>query len=298
MSPNMRGALLMTGSMACFTINDAFIKLMAGALALPQLLTIRGILASVFVFVIAVGLGRLRFGFSGRDWIFIGVRSIAEIAAAYFFLTALFNMPLANVSAVLQVLPLVVSLGAWLVFGEALGWRRLAAIGVGFFGVLLIIKPGLAGFTIWSLYALCAVLSVMVRDLVTRCLSPEVTSLGVTLVTAIVVTAGFGAISLGQDWVALDTLHWLYMLASAVFVVGAYLFSVQVMRIGEISFVAPFRYTSLLCALILGFLVFGDWPDALTLAGAGIVVGAGLFTLWRENRAAQAEARDVAKVFE
>lgn len=283
MSPNTTGAFLMIGSMAAFTINDALIKATGGALPLFQLLAIRGVLSSVLIWALARHLGALKFDLPRRDWTLIGLRSLSEIGAAYFFLTALLNMPLANATAILQVLPLTVTAGAALFFGERVGWRRMLAITAGFTGMLLIVRPGPEGFNTYALYALAAVAFVTVRDLTTRRMSPAVPSMLVTLAAALAVLVFSALASLRVDWVALDGRLAALLLGSSLFIVGGYVLSVAVMRVGDVSFVAPFRYTGLLWALILGWLVFGDWPDALTLAGAAIVVMSGLFTFYRER---------------
>lgn len=283
MTPNLRGALLMMASMAAFTFNDTLVKMTQGDVPLSQLLLMRGALTSLLIFGLVLWLGSLKLRISGKDWALIGVRSGAEIGAAYSFITALLNMPLANVTAILQVLPLTVTLGAALVFKEKIGWRRMSAILIGFAGMLLIVRPGPEGFNIYAVYALLAVLCVTVRDLATRRLSPTVPSMMVTLAAAVTVTVFAGALTLGQDWVPVSTRNGALIAGSSVFILGGYLFSVLVMRVGDISFVAPFRYTGLVWALILGWVVFGDWPTPLTLLGAAIVVGTGLFTLYRER---------------
>lgn len=286
MSGNLIGALLMMASMFCFTVNDAFVKLTDGALPLPQLLALRGMMATALIFGLALALGRLRFRIDRRSWVLIGLRCLAEIGAAYFFLTALLHMPLANVTAILQTLPLTLTLAAFVILAEPVGWRRVTAIAAGFCGVLLIVRPGAEGFTIWSVYALIAVLCVTARDLLTRRLPPATPSMSVTLLTSLAVTLWFAAASAFRPWMPVEPVIWQLLAASAFFVVGGYFFSIQTMRVGEVSFVAPFRYTSLLWALMLGWAVFGDWPAWQTLLGAAIVVAAGLFTFWRERKLA------------
>lgn len=283
LSPNVAGALLMMASMACFTLNDALIKATGGAVPLFQLLVLRGVLATFFIAVLAWSRGAFRVRIARADWGWIALRSIAEVGAAYFFITALLNMPLANITAILQVLPLTVTLGSALFFREAVGWRRMTAIAVGFCGMLLIVRPGAEGFTVWSLYALIAVLCVTVRDLATRRLSPQAPSLMVTFAASatVLVAAGFACLTI--DWVPVSPTSGALIVGSSLFIVGGYFFSVQVMRGGDVSFIAPFRYTGLIWALVLGWLVFGDWPGTLTLAGAGIIVTTGLFTLYRER---------------
>ena len=284
MSPNMIGALLMMASMACFTLNDSLIKLTAGAIPLFQLLFLRGVMTSILIIALRGRLGAMHFNTAPRDWVLIGLRTGAEVLTAYFFLSALLNMPLANVTAILQVLPLSVTLASALFLREAVGWQRMAAIGIGFIGVLLIVKPGADGFNIWSIYALVAMFFITARDLITRQLSADVPSMTVTLVTALAVMGAAGLASLTQPWVGVSITQASLIAGSALFILGGYYFSIQVMRAADVSFTAPFRYTGLIWALLIGYLVFDHWPDQMTLAGACIVVATGLFTLYRERR--------------
>ncbi len=272
----------MMASMAAFTINDTFVKLVGQTVPLFQLMTLRGIAATVLLVILALVLGERRFHVPRHDRLWVGLRSAAEVAAAYFFLSALLAMPLANVTAILQILPLTVTLGAVFFFGERVGWRRMLAIGLGFLGMVLITRPGPDGFTLQTGYALAAVLCVTLRDLVTKRMSPGTTSMTLSVITSAAIM-GFAAIaSLGSTWQPVLPHEALLIAASAIFVLGGYVFSVMVMRVGDISFAAPFRYTGLLWALLLGWLVFGDWPDGVTLLGAGIVVASGLFAFYRE----------------
>jgi S-adenosylmethionine uptake transporter len=291
----MRGALLMMASMAAFTLNDSFLKGLAGQVHLFQVLTLRGALTTVLIAVVAWRMGVLHFRIPRSDRWLVCARMVTEVGAAYFFLTALFNMPLANVTAILQSIPLAVTLCAAMLFGEALGWRRLIAILIGFAGVMLIVQPGGEGFNAYSIYALIAVGFVVVRDLVTRTLSGGTHSLTVTFATTVAVTLSFGAASVTVEWVAMDVDQIMLIVKSSVMVMAAYLSSVMVMRVGEVSFVSPFRYTGLLWALGLGWYVFDEWPSALELTGAGIVVASGVFMLYREGVAARRQARDLSK---
>ena len=287
MSANQLGALFMMASMACFTLNDTFMKVTDGAIPLFQLLFLRDILTTILIVALGLWLRALHFNIRRRDWGLIALRSASEMATAYFFITALFNMPLANVTATLQALPLTVTLGGALLFKEKVGWRRMSAILIGFLGMLLIVRPGSVGFNIYGIYALLAVLGVTVRDLVTRQLSADVPSMTVTLAASLAVMLFSGVASLATPWVAVSSWHALMVIGSSICIFGGYYFSVRVMRVGEISFIAPFRYTGLIWALMLGWLVFGDWPTPLTVLGAGIVVATGLFTLYRERTVKQ-----------
>ena len=265
--------MLMMAAMASFVLNDTMIKTLAGEVPLFQLMLLRGVLTTLAVAAIAWRMGALTIRLSRRDWRLVLWRSVAETATAYFFLTALFNMPLANVTAIMQATPLAITLAAALFLREPVGWRRMVAIVVGFIGVMLIVRPGAADFNAYSIYALTAVGFVTLRDLTTRRLSADTPSIFATLVTSAMITVFFGLGSLTVDWVPMDGRAIALISGAALMIIGGYLFSTMVMRVGEISFVAPFRYTGLLWALILGWMVFGEWPTALTLLGAGIVAG-------------------------
>ncbi|MEO9823017.1 MAG: DMT family transporter [Paracoccaceae bacterium] len=282
-SANLQGALLMTGSMTAFTVNDAFMKLLSVDLPFFQILFLRSVGVVILMGVLAQRAGVLSFRIAGPDKNLIALRCLSEIGAAWFFISALFHLPIANVTAIIQALPLTVTLGAALVFGEPVGWRRFAAIAVGFIGVWLIVRPGTDSFDIFSLYAIAAVACVTVRDLCARRISSSVSSLTIAFITGVAVLAFSATGAAFIEWKPVSSGNWMFLACSIVAILGGYLFSVSAMRVGEIGFVAQFRYTSLLVALILGLVVFGDWPDALTLVGAAIVVASGLFTLWRER---------------
>jgi S-adenosylmethionine uptake transporter len=281
---NLRGALLMMGSMAAFTLNDACMKALSDEIPLAQAVFLRGIATGAFIAILAWRMGAFKVFISRRDWGLIALRTVAEIAAAYFFISALFHMPIANATAILQALPLSVSLAGAVFLGEAVGWRRLIAITVGFLGVLMVVQPGSSGFNEYSVYAVLAVLIVTVRDLAARRLSKQVPSLMVAFVAAVSVTVVFGLASIGDEWSGISPIGWAQLLGASIFIIGGYVFSVMTMRTGDIGAVTPFRYTSLLWALLLGLVIFGEWPDTLTLVGAAIVVGTGVFTLMREAR--------------
>lgn len=293
MTENSRGALLMMAAMAAFTANDTCMKALSGEMALNQALFLRGLMTTLAMLAIGIAWRGLRFDLPRRDWFLIALRTLAEILAAYFFLTALFHMPLANVTAVLQALPLTVTLAGAVFFAEPVGWRRMSAILIGFAGVLLIVRPGPEGFNAYGVMAVASVACVTVRDLATRRLSAAVPSIMVAFSAAAGVMLYFGLASVGDTWVRPSTAGTLQLVGAAVFVIGGYLLAVLAMRQGELSFVTPFRYTGLLWALVLGFVFFGDWPDALTLLGSAIVVATGIFTFWRERRVRRIAARTV-----
>ena len=290
---NIRAAMLMMAAASAFTVNDLFLKLLGQDMGMFQILAMRGVFVSL-IFGVVVWRERVNFAaLHRRDRNALLVRSVAEAGAAYFFFVALFNMPLANVTAILQVVPLSVALAAYVFLKEPLGWRRLSAILVGFAGVMLIVQPGTDAFNLAAVNALACVGMVTLRDLVTRKMAPGIPSSLVALTTAVGVTL-FGFIGgLTETWVMPSPVAWVWLLAAVLFVCMGYILVILAMRSGEMSFVSPFRYTGLLVALVLGYLVFGEWPDNVTLLGSVIVVATGIYTLYRE-RQVKARARRLA----
>nr|WP_238941547.1 DMT family transporter [Jannaschia sp. Os4] len=276
----------MMGSMAAFTLNDASLKWLADDLPTFQVVVLRGLLASALIAGLAHATGALAKPIPAAERGKVALRVGAEVAAFLPFVLALTHMPLANITAILQALPLTITAAGALLLGERVGARRWAAIAVGLLGVLLIVRPGTEGWNGWAAVACLTVVIITVRDLVTRRLSAEVPSLKVALFTAIGVTVLGAVLSLREPWQPVAPDQWGVVGLAGVFIIGGYLFSVMAMRVGEVAVVTPFRYTAMLWGLALGWLVFGEWPRPLSLVGAGLVVAAGLYTLWRETRPA------------
>ena len=282
---NLRGAGIMVVSMTFYTTNDAAMKYVMQTLPLMQSITLRGIVIVLLLLAVAARDGGLRMRMARRDQLMMLLRMVGEVGSTLLYLSALKNMALGDLSAIMQSLPLLVTLAAALVFGERIGWRRLLAVVVGMFGVLLILRPGSPAFDGWSLVALASVVMVMLRELATRTISGAMPSSTIALSTAIGVTLTAALVPTGEVW-RMPTLaeSGLIAIAAGLLTIG-YLSAVSAMRVGDISFVAPFRYASLIVAITLGLVVFGEWPDLWTWAGGALVVGAGVYVVWREARA-------------
>lgn len=280
---NFQGAMLMCAAMALFTMNDTAMKFVTQDLPLYQAITLRGLAIIPLLVLIARRDGGLRLRVDREDRWPLVWRTLGEVSSTVLFLNALKHMALADLSAIMQSLPLLVTLAAALWFGETLGWRRLAAILVGLVGVLLILRPGTDAFDIWSVVALASVAGVVLRDLATRRFSRGVASTTIAFYAAVAVTVTALAFSLGEGWRMPSALQIALLVLSGLFLAFGYITVVATMRVGEIGFVAPFRYVSLIVAIVLGLLVFGDWPDLWTWIGSGLVVGAGVYTILRER---------------
>ena len=290
-SDNTRGILLMCGSMLGFTVNDGLMKAATEHMPLFQAIFLRGVIATLGIYLIARAQGVRQFLPQGRDRFWVMARTVGEIVSTATFLIALTQMPIANLSAIMQSLPLAVTLGAAVFLGEPIGWRRMSAILVGFVGVLIIIKPG-ADFDIWSVLGLISVAGVVLRDLATRRFSRTMPSTVGAVWAAVAVMVMGGLVTAWQGWQPLALIPSLQVAGAALFIIAGYVFAVRVMRVGELAVVAPFRYTSLLWAILIGWLVFGAWPDLWTWVGSGIVVASGVYIFVRERQRARfAEAK-------
>lgn len=293
LSDNLRGAVFMMLAMAGYVVNDTLMKLASGEIALAQGVFLRGLMASAMLAAFAAYKGQLFHRATWPEMKVILVRSFAEIAATYCYLTALFNMPLASLTAIMQSLPLAVTLAGSLFLGQKVGWRRYLAILVGFGGVLIIIRPGGSDFNAFALWGLAAVAFVTLRDVAAAKLSRRTPSIFAALFTAFGVTLAAGILQIFEPWQPVSPLNFTYLAFAAVFILLGYITSISAMRIGEIGFVSPFRFTVMVWALLIGVLVFQDYPDFWTLVGIAIVVGTGVFTFYREHRG-RAKAKSAA----
>ena len=284
MTENIRGALLMMICMGAFVLNDAFVRLAGDTLPLGQILFFRGLITTFVLVIAAWYAGIFRIEVSQEDKLKVVVRSIVEGLTAYFFLTAVLHMPFANVTAILQILPMTVTLAAAFLFKETVGRFRTTLILIGFIGVLFIIKPSVNGFNVYSFYALIAVFLITLRDLITRKLSTEVHTLLPT------VSASFGVLlfsiilMFNTPFQSLDMQNSFFILMAAFFIIFGYYTAVLVMRSGEISFISPFRYSAILFALIIGFVFFAEVPDKQAFLGMLIIATSGIVLLFRNKK--------------
>ena len=283
LNDNLLGAALMTCCVLAYVLNDAVMKLLFADIDFFQAIFLRGLVSLPPILILALMTKTLLQKYSAKNQRFMIIRILAEIGTTVTFLTALKHMPLANVTAILQSLPLAITMAAAIFLGEPVGWRRWSAICVGFTGVLIIIRPGLAGFNSYSLLALAAVILLTVREISTRQLDNKVPTVTVALSTTLGITAFAALMLIGTEWAQINFVSWSLIIAAAAAVTVATLLSVVAMRTGDIGFVSPFRYTSLIGAIGLGILLFGDWPDGITLLGAAIIAFAGIYSLYREQ---------------
>ncbi|WP_255509500.1 DMT family transporter [Oceaniovalibus sp. ACAM 378] len=280
----LRAILLMTLGMAGFAASDTFVKLSTGLVPAGQIVAIMGT-GGALIFGVLARLRGVRL-FS-RDILHpaILLRTVAEATGTLGFVLALQMTTLSVASAVIQANPLVVTLGAAVLLREPVGWRRWAAIMVGFVGVMVMLKPDSSGVNSGALMALVSVVGLSTRDLATRSVPARVPTVALAAYGfAILVPAGIVVMAIGDGPRAIDGQSLLLLLGMIVFGSAAYMAMTASIRLGDLSAVAPFRYTRLIFAFTLGAVVFGERQSMSTLIGAAVVAAAGLYTLWRETR--------------
>lgn len=282
---NIRGAAFMVLAMFCFAVEDALIKLLAVNMPAGQILSIIcfGGLIGFLCWSAARGVPLWHPEYLNTKVI---LRSLSEVAGSCMFVTALALIPLTTASAVIQATPLMVAMGAGLFLGQAIGWRRWVAICIGFIGVMIIIRPGMEGFQPATLFAVGGMLGLATRDLLTRSLNVSLN--GVQLGThAYVLLFPAGLVltyAQGQTFVMPDAGQWVLLLAGIVIGMFAYLTIIAATRTGNAGIISSFRYSRMIFALVIGFAVFSERPDAPTLIGAAVIIVSGIYTLWREAR--------------
>lgn len=272
---NRRGMLAVTAGAACFVVNDTLTKHVSESLPTSQLIAVRGLMATVLVFAIAHAIGatkRMRDLLDRR----VMARTAMDIAGSIAYLVALFNMPFADASAINMSMPLTATLLAVLILGEKVRPARWLLIGLGFTGVMLVVQPTGAGFTPYALLCLASTVLMAIRDFSTRLIDQTIPSLLVTLSTTIGVTLTAFAWGLVQHWQPMSVTQIALLAAASVFVSGAYYLFTVAMRGGEMSIIAPFRYSGIVFALVAGYVVWGTIPNTLALIGIALIAGAGL----------------------
>ncbi len=268
--------------MTLFIVNDALVKHVSERVPTAQLIFVRGLMAAVLVGFAArqAGLmGRVAEITRGR----VAVRALIEATAAFLYLAALFKLPIANATAINLASPLMIALLAMVFLRERVDARRWFTIGLGFAGVLLVIQPRADGFNAYAWLCLLSTVFHAVRDLITRRIGQDTPSILITLATTVAVVLMSGAALAWQGWVPMrwTDVGWLGL--ASVFLAAGYYAMISGVRQGEVSVVAPFRYTGLLWALVIGYLVWGDVPNLLAWCGIGLLIGAGLYMLHQER---------------
>lgn len=278
---NRRGIFAIVVATGVFTTNDSIVKLVARQAPLGEVLFVRGIMATLLLASILVGLGHLRTLPLVLKPLVLA-RSGLEALATVLFTTALLHMPIAELSTVTSVSPLIITALAVWMFGEIVGWRRWTAIAVGMVGTLFLVKPTPASFDAWALLGLLCALCSATRDLLTRRLDPHVPTIAVSLMAAVAVMIAGALLGLGESWRPMRAGETGLLAIAAVFLAAGNFLSVLAFRGVDVSVIAPFRYSLLIWAGLAGFVVFGEIPDGWSVLGAALIGGSGIYAFHRE----------------
>jgi len=281
---NLRGILFMILAMAGFALEDLFIKLLSSHVPVSQILIILGFSGTTVFLIIAL---LTHAPILHRDLLNkpVIVRTFCELFAALFFTSAIALTPLSSVASILMTTPLMVTMGAAVFFGEKVGWRRWTAIMIGFFGVLLILRPGFDGFMPASLLAVISTIFLAVRDLATRAMQFEISTTTVSIYAFFAVgISGFFAMPFFSAMVIPSSIEVVYLISATFVGVIGYYAVVLATRNGDVSVISPFRYSRLVFAMFLSIIILSERPDLLTLSGASIIVMSGIYPFVREGR--------------
>lgn len=282
---NLRGSLLMILAMAGFATEDGFVKYLSKSLPVGQILILLGISGGLVFWAMLARKGR---PLLSRDLLhpLVMLRNAGELIGTLGYVLAITLTPLSSASAIFQAMPLVVVLGAALFLGEKVGWHRWSAILVGLAGVALVMRPWNADFQLASLFALQGVFGLALRDLATRRMPAAIPSDQLSTI-AFFIIAVMGALMMvvtGDHWHSITPHQYSLAAGSTVFAVLGYAALVAATRAGDVSVIAPFRYSRLVFGMAVGIIIFDERPDLMTYLGGAVIVSAGIYAFWRESR--------------
>jgi drug/metabolite transporter (DMT)-like permease len=284
----LRAGLLMVLAMGAFVGNDTIVKLVGESLPVGEIVAVRGLFAMLILGVICAGQGLLQDlpAMANRPLL---LRSAFDVISTIAFVTALMHMPIANLTSVMQAVPLAVVLLSALFLGERAGWQRMAAITGGFIGVMMIVKPSVSSFDSFQLLALVIVFFVAVRDILTKRIPARIPTFVVAFANAGFVMLGGALLALvqGVQWPQAWQAGLLAL--AACFLSAGYLLMVATLRVGGLAATAPFRYSVMVFSIFSGIVVFGEFPDRIAMLGMALIVVSGLYAAHREARLARAQ---------
>lgn len=279
---NALGALYMTIGSLGYVVNDAFIRrITENGPGVYQVLFFRS-LGLVFVFGLA-GLARrerLAKHHVSRPML---VRVGAEMIASSLFFAAVIRLEFANAQAILQVVPFAVMLTAAIVLKERVATAQYVAILLGFVGVIIVVRPATNGFSGWSLIVLLSAGFMVVREFATRRIDHGTPVFSIAILTAVGMSLATGLLSLTESWRGFSGESVWFLAAAIGSLTLGYFFTIETVRVGDLSVSAPFRYSILVGAVIAGYLMFDEVPDSLTIIGSSIIVATGIYAVHLER---------------
>lgn len=265
-----------------FTVVDIMMKLVSESLPVGESMVIRNSMATALVVAFAISAGQLRLP-ECPPWPGLVWRMIGEGGSTIAFLTALAALPIGEASGITQFTPLAITAAAAIFLKEKVGWRRWTATLVGLAGVMLIMRPGTAGFSMAGLLVLASISLIVVRDFATRSIAASISTITLTAMSSFATLIAGLLLLPFETWTTPSPSDLVRLAVAALFLIAGYVSIIIAMRTGEVSAATPFRYFSMVIALFAGWLIWNDVPDEVSLLGMGLVCAAGLYTLHREH---------------
>lgn len=281
---NIRGIALMIAATAVFVINDTFLKLATDGLPPFQVLFMRGVAASIWAVPLVALTGNWKtVALVADKWVLL--RNLMELLAVLCFIVALKNMPIADITALGQIAPMLLLLGVGLIYGERIGAPRMALIAFGFLGAIMVAQPSGAGVSPYAILGFGTAAGSALRDIVGRKVAEHIPGPVVALSAILVV--GLGALAchlLFEQWIIPEARHLLYLLGSGFFLTIGHLCIFLAYRHASTGAVVPFLYMFTVWAVISGLVVFGTFPNALAAAGMALILLSGVAVVLLDER--------------
>ena len=278
---SIKGILCMIGGALALTINDGMAKYLTETYPVGQVMALRGtfiLCLLIFLFILA----RKKLHFKIYSWRNNFYRAAAMTGSTFCFITGLSYLPIADAIAIAFAAPLLTTLLAVFCLRERVGLHRWVAIFFGFIGVIIIVQPTDDAFKVAALAPLGAAFFGAIRDVITRKITSSESSFTILLTSMFLITlAGYLTFPLGWSEFQLEHI-WLF-LCSSILVGAAQYLMIEAFRLGEVGLISPFKYSSLLWAVIIGFIVWGDIPGYFVLVGAAILIISGVYLLRGEK---------------
>lgn len=284
------GIVLMMIGLALFTGGEAVVKMLAGKYDVTQIVWSRYVFHALVTFVLFSRSGVFQLAKTTRPWLHVSRSALMLIATSLFFF-ALRYLPLADAVAIHFIAPILITAFSIPILKEQVGWRRWAAIFVGFIGAIIIIRPG-GGGTHWAaLLPLGSAVCYAIYQILTR-IASKTDSTQTSLFWTSVFGVGVTSLLVPFFWITPTLIEWMLMMGlGSMYGIGHYLL-IRGLEIAPASRLSPFLYTQIIWATLFGVIFFDQFPDMITIGGAAVVIVSGLYIWWRETKSPDAIAKD------
>lgn len=282
-SSNLRGIGFMLAGAGTFVLNDSFMKMVLTDLPPYEVLVLRGISGTMCAVGLLAAMGDLKkLPQALNKWVFL--RGLLEVGAILTYILALAHAAIGDVTAIFQITPLLVILGMIFIHRESANVPLLALVALGFAGALLVAQPGAGTTSPYIMFAFCTAMFASVRDLAGRRVTTAIPALAASFITIVMVMAGAAVVGLtSEHWIMPSSKHLVLMAAAGFFMMLGHMFTFLAYRNASAQAVAPFYYAFMIWAVALGYALFGDIPNTLSMSGMLLILASGLGIIYLER---------------